>query len=82
MSTLEQDIDKIVGDMEAVVARIAKERKNVSFRTSYADGFWEVSLDENGRASNFGYAEEYHGQHRKIEELSLWELAHFIQTAL
>jgi hypothetical protein len=82
MSTLEQDIEKVVDDMEAVVARIAKERKNVSFHTSYADGSWEVSVDENARVTNGGYAEEHHGEHRQLGDLAPWELARLIQSAL
>ncbi len=65
--------------MRSVVREAAEKQGPQRLHTHYADNYWTVTVHADGTTQYENYAEEARGPRGKLEELSMWELAHLLQ---
>lgn len=77
--TMMNELARVRGAMQALVLQAAADAGEIGFSRSHADGRWTVVVFVSGQVNNGGYAEEYYGPTRTIDELSLSELGHLVE---
>ena len=66
--------------MRIAVLQGARDRGSVRMNVHHADNYWAVNVNADGTTSYEGYAQETRGPSGDVTDLTLWELAHLLQT--
>lgn len=71
---LQDTLDALEQQLRDALRIAVESLGSIRFRSSYADGTWDVTLNANGSVTYGGYAEETRGLHGTLDQLQRWEL--------